>query len=226
MNTTTKAALSLAAIASVMGASHSARAQPAPAPTGVATPSPDPEPGGSGETPAPVKVVPVQQPDGRVVLVPISQLSQPQPQVVVVETSQRDRPEVLPYVEGDPIPRDYRRDEKPITGLVIAGPIVLGVGWLTSSMVGLLMAADRLGDDNGFLAMTVPVVGGLITIGTAKDRHREGAAIGGVMSFVVQSAGAGMLIGGLAGKRQILRRVGLVPSVRIGPGGGTLRWQF
>lgn len=201
-----------------------------------APPSPDPEPSATqpaeatkeASAPEPVKVVPVQQPDGRVVLVPVDQLMQPQaqPQVVVVTRPRADRPKTLSYVEGDPVPSGYRKEEKAITGLVIAGPIVLGVGWLTSSMAGLIMAADRLGDDNGFLAMTVPVVGGLITIGTAKDRNREGAAIGGILSFVVQSAGAGMLIGGLAGKRTVLRRVGAVPTIHVGPGGGMLRWDF
>ena len=205
----TKVALTVAALLSAMCSTDEARGQdPAP------TPSPDPPnkeaapeatPDATSSSPSPVKVVPVRQPDGRVVLVPLSQLTQPQPQVVVVTAPPGDRPRTLPYVEGDPIPVGYRRDEKPITGLVIAGPIVLGLGWLTSSMVGLLMAADRLGDDNGFIPMVVPVAGGLITIGTAKDRNREGAAIGGVMSFVVQSAGLGMLIGGLVAKRPVLR---------------------
>ncbi len=179
----------------------------------------------------PVKVVPVQQPDGSVVLVPLSQLQPtPQPaapQVVIIDSVERERPNTLPYEIGDPVPPGYAPDTKPITGLVIAGPVVFGVGWMVSALAGVLGGAESLGGDKGMYAFMIPAVGGLVAIGTVEDKNREGATIGGVTSFLVQSAGIGMLIGGLAAERPILRRTGLdvMPTVAADPSGGMLGVQ-
>lgn len=175
----------------------------------------------------PVKVVPVQQPDGTVVLVPLSQLQTPQPaapQVVIIDSRAEERPATLPYDIGDPVPAGYKPDSKPITGLVIAGPIVFGVGWMASALAGVIGGAESFGGDKGMYAFMIPAVGGLVAIGTVEPANREGATIGGVTSFLVQSAGIGMLIGGLAAERPILRRTGfdVSPTVAADPSGGIL----
>ncbi len=103
------------------------------------------------------------------------------------------------------------------TGLIVTGSVILGVGYLTSAVLGGLF-------DNFILF--IPVAGGFIHAplnGTA-----EGIALGVSLSSV-QVAGLVILIVGLASNHpNEPRRADLEPELVPGPGeaGLGLRWSF
>jgi len=124
------------------------------------------------------------------------------------------------YEEGDPIPPGYHVQTKVRTGLVVGGSVTFGIFYLTSMFIGgVAQLASEVGDSNrDFGPMLIPLAGPFVTIGTA--HARDGGAIGLAMLGVFQTAGAAMLIGGIAAPRKRLVRdiagVKVTPTVGLG----------
>jgi hypothetical protein len=132
----------------------------------------------------------------------------------------------LPYEEGDEIPAGYRVRKQPRRGLVIAGAILTGTAW-TFSLTGAV--GSNFEEKSGFLV--VPVLGPwlMLAAGGARDREcasadeydycngdKSGLRAMMVLDGLVQTAGAVMLVAGVALPRKRLVRtdvtIGLAPS--------------
>ena len=116
-------------------------------------------------------------------------------------------PRVLDYEEGDTIPPGYRTGTRVRKGLVIGGSVMLGVGYLFSIMVaGVGQLVNNVGDPGtkDFGPLLVPVVGPFIGMGTTHPS--TGGVFGLAFLGVAQTAGLGMLIGGLASPKTVLLR--------------------
>jgi hypothetical protein len=123
----------------------------------------------------------------------------------------RQRPAVLPYLEGAPVPRGYMVEEYHPRGLIIGGAVTLGVLYSLSLAVA---ASNNFNTANGWLA--VPVVGPFAWLATRKtppcnnsmysyscsDDSGNRAAV--VLDGMGQVAGAALLIAGLAITRKHL----------------------
>lgn len=103
-------------------------------------------------------------------------------------------------------------------GLVVAGSVMLGVGYLTSATIGLLA-------DNPILL--IPVVGGLIH---APVNGTGGGIALGLSVSAVQIVGLVLLIVGAVANipNEDDEMASLMPQLVPGPGeaGGGLRWRF
>jgi hypothetical protein len=118
---------------------------------------------------------------------------------------------------GDPIPAGYHPEERPRVGLVAGGASIFGVFWLGSLLGGVLV------QDRGYLPLVAPIVGPLITLGTARTDDL-GKVLLALDSFV-QAGGAAMLIAGIvATKPRLVRdeaRSFVLPTpMRVGTGSG------
>jgi len=121
-----------------------------------------------------------------------------------------DRPERLPYHEGEPIPPGYRLEETPRYGLVAGGATLTGVLWAISLNAAIAMDREPDGTDDPnfddmYWPMFIPVVGPFATIGTA-DSSGTGAAIL-ALDGVLQTTGLVLLIAGFAApNKELVRR--------------------
>ena len=116
-------------------------------------------------------------------------------------------PKVLDYEEGDTIPPGYRPGTRVRKGLVIGGSVMLGVGYLFTIMVaGIGQLVNNIGNPGtkDFGPLLIPVVGPFIGIGTTHPS--TGGVFGLAFLGVVQTAGLGMLIGGIAAPKTVLLR--------------------
>jgi hypothetical protein len=116
-------------------------------------------------------------------------------------------PKVIDYEEGDTIPPGYRRGTRVRKGLVIGGSVMLGVGYLITIMAaGIGQLVDDVGTSGSkdFGPLLVPVAGPFIGMGTTHPS--TGGVFGLAFLGVVQTAGLGMLIGGIAAPQQVLLR--------------------
>ncbi len=131
--------------------------------------------------------------------------------VITYGTLFRQRPAVLPYVEGSPVPRGYILEEYHPRGLVIGGAVTLGVLYAISLSVA---SSNNFDTANGWLA--VPVIGpfGWLaarktpTCGTdpytytCSDESSNRAMV--ALDGMGQAAGAAMFIAGMAITRKRL----------------------
>jgi len=115
-------------------------------------------------------------------------------------------PRILDYEEGDNIPAGYRTTTRVRKGLVIGGSVTLGVGYLFTIMVAGIgqLASDISSSTKDFGPLLIPVVGPFI--GIATTHASTGGAFGLGFLGVVQTAGLGMLIGGIAAPKTVLIR--------------------
>jgi hypothetical protein len=145
-------------------------------------------------------------------------------------------PDSVPY-DGGPVPAGYHVEERPRRGLLIGGPIILGVPYI----LGLTVASsENFPNSTGWLV--VPGIGPWITLAA---RHKSTNCTGSssfsdcvdssldsatrtflILDGLMQTAGAVMTIVGIASPRQVVARdfVGrlhLAPSTigRTGYGG-------
>jgi hypothetical protein len=176
----TTAATAIAAACTVLGYGAPASAQPPPpAPAPAPAALPPPAPG-----PTPVYVV---------------------------------APPPIDWEPGSPIPPGYKEVTKYRTGLVIGGAVTFGVVWIPTAVVTSFVVAAG-GTATRAWPLFIPVVGPFISIGTL-GLGGSGCAGGNaglcaladfwlVFDGLVQAAGAGMLIGGLAAPKHVLVPLG------------------
>ena len=120
-------------------------------------------------------------------------------------------PAMLPYEDGARIPDGYRPEMRFRTGLIVAGATTFGSMYLITALTGSFV--------NGDGPMFVPVVGPFIEVGQLhRDPFSGFAAFLLVFDGVAQTAGAAMLIGGLASKKHVLVRQDVATTtVRVTP---------
>ena len=125
-------------------------------------------------------------------------------------------PDNVPY-EGGPVPAGFHVEQRPRRGLLIAGPLVLGIPWV----LGLTIASDEnFPNSTGWLV--VPALGPWITL--AARHHSTNCATSTtysncidegldsvtrtflVLDALAQTAGAVMLIYGIASPKKVMVR--------------------
>jgi hypothetical protein len=140
-------------------------------------------------------------------------------------------PATLPYEEGQTVPYGYRLRTRPVRSLVITGSVTFGATYFISVIVGAMAVAQ---DNKSFAPLFAPLVGPFITIGTV------GASGAGTLWLVLdgltQTAGAAMLVTGLAVDEKYLQRTAVTsggaldvlthPQVFFGPRSAVLRWTL
>jgi hypothetical protein len=112
-----------------------------------------------------------------------------------------DRPERVPYREGQPVPEGYHLEESPRWDLVAGGTTVLATLWSISSVSAVVLDREDTDDgdpnfDDMYWPMFIPVAGPFATIKTS-DASGTGAAIL-ALDGAVQTLGLGLLIAGFA----------------------------
>jgi hypothetical protein len=130
-----------------------------------------------------------------------------------------------PATVGPPVPSADRGAPPPATekegikGLIIAGPITLGVAWALG-IVGTLIA-DADGDLVGYAA--IPLAGPWIMLA---DERTEDYAAALIVAGVLQAAGATMTVLGLTIRREVPVSVGASVVVTPTPGGVSIEGTF
>jgi hypothetical protein len=136
-------------------------------------------------------------------------------------------PDSVPY-DGGPVPAGYHIEDRPRRGLLIGGPVILGVPYV----LGLAVASGgNFPNSTGWLV--VPGIGPWITLAlrhksssTCSDSSTLGDCVdttvdGATRTFLVidgfmQTAGAAMTIIGIASPRQVIAR-DFVGSLHFAP---------
>lgn len=138
-------------------------------------------------------------------------------------------PATLPYEEGESVPPGYQLKTRAVRSMVIAGSVTFGATYLVSLLTASTVLAADSDDGKELAPLFAPVVGPFIAIGTAKA---EGAGtLWLVLDGLAQTAGAVMLIYGLAADEKYLQRMPqgtalFKPEVFVGPKSASLRWKF
>lgn len=162
--------------------------------------------------------------------------------------SKRQMPYELTYVEGMDIPDGYTKVDETRTGLVIAGAITFGVGWLAAATAAVAYSDedhgcfggaysyegeddhheyyDGLGCGRGteaedFAPLYIPIAGPFIAMGTL-DHADGGVRAALLLDGVVQVGGAAMFIAGLVAKKSVLIRTKHA-TMTIAPGPGSVQ---
>jgi hypothetical protein len=142
-------------------------------------------------------------------------------------------PTTLPYEDGQTVPHGYRIKARPVRSLVVAGSVTFGATYL-ASLLGAAAVVAGSDDGKSFTPLFAPVVGPFITIGTAGSSGAGTLWL--VLDGLVQTAGATMLVVGLAADEKFLERAAsgeatpleslAHPQVMMTPGGAALRWML
>lgn len=216
---------SFAAVGATVLFAETALAQPAPAPTAPppAAPTAQPPPAWGappGAQPAPYPAPYPAQPGYPPGAYPPGSYAPPpgwtppgqDPAIMGPDGYPRSLPLEMPYDPDKGIPPGYRIAEKRRMNLVIAGAVTFGSVWVASCIAGGIMLES---DDDG-APMYIPVLGPLITIGTA--RTSAGGTTPLIFDAVAQGAGVAMFIAGMASSQQVLKyQLGPSGSVTIKP---------
>jgi hypothetical protein len=129
----------------------------------------------------------------------------------------RAQPMEMRYIEGRPIPPGYHLETRVRKGLVVSGPIIFGIPYLLSISVA---ASSKYAPDRWLYA---PVIGPFVNLTTRSDDCNPNSSTSGATGFVectgessarfflmmdgvMQTAGATLLILGLALQQQLLVR--------------------
>jgi hypothetical protein len=121
------------------------------------------------------------------------------PTVMGPDGRPRSLPLEMPYDPDKGVPPGYRIGEKRRIPLAIAGGVTFGAIWVASCIAGGIM----LDNDEDGAPMYVPVLGPVITIGTARTSPAGTTAL--VFDAVAQAAGVAMFIAGMATSQQVLK---------------------
>jgi hypothetical protein len=123
------------------------------------------------------------------------------------------KPKKIDWEEGEPIPPGYHTATRVRTGLVAGGASMFGVAYLLSVVVGSVMEDVK---HNGY-PLLIPVAGPFVEM---KYSSYASASVVLALDAIVQAAGLGMLIGGIAAPKTVLvpdvAGVQLVPRPIIG----------
>jgi hypothetical protein len=143
----------------------------------------------------------------------------PSPDAASPPPFQYSGPYTMEYIEGADVPDGYTKVERVRKGLVIGGAVTFGVGWLIAAT-----AAASLDEDirDEAAPLFVPVVGPFIAMGTLDPDGAGRAAL--FVNGMMQTAGAAMLIGGLAGTKTVLVRTAET-EIHMRPGVGSLQFD-
>jgi hypothetical protein len=104
---------------------------------------------------------------------------------------------------SQPAPPGYHVERKVNRGLVLAGSLLFGASYVGIVVPFLIVAANGTGAATSVL---LPVVGPLPMVPAQFRGADSPAMVGGmlVLDALLQAAGAGMLIGGMVGKRVLV----------------------
>jgi len=230
----------------VMTQATGAMAQTAPgaAPAQPAAPAPlaAPPPAPPGAAPPPPGAYP---PPGYPAYPPPADYPPPPPGYAYAYPTAPRAPESVSY-DGGPVPAGYHVEERPRRGMLIAGPLILGIPYV----LGLTVASsENFPNSTGWLA--VPALGPWITLAarhrssTCVDSNFSGSCVDSLDSTVdsttrtflildglTQGAGAILFIVGLSSTKRVLAR-DFVGSLQLTPArigregyGGFLTGQF
>lgn len=120
-------------------------------------------------------------------------------------------PRKIPSDGGQP-PPGYRLGSEPRTGLWVTGVGLLGGAYLASFLAAGTAVSE--GEDD-IAPLFIPVAGPWITVRTADDGDELRVPL--VMDGLVQLAGLGLLIGGLAAQREVFVRSDVASSTPAQP---------
>jgi hypothetical protein len=202
-------------------------APPAPAPAGSAQPPPagygSPAYGGPYGQPG-YGAPPYGQPGYGTVHQPSPEGSGPDLSQRYPEFPPGYAPRKIPADGGQP-PPGYRMGSEPRTGLWVTGVGLLGGAYLASFLAAGTAVSE--GEDD-IAPLFIPVAGPWITVRTADDGDDLRVPL--VMDGLIQLAGLGLLIGGLAAQRDVFVRSDVAsspptegPTVRrVAVGAGTV----
>lgn len=145
---------------------------------------------------------------------------------------QGERPETLPYEEGQPTPPGYRPVETARKGLVITGAVLFGVFYLGSVLIGI---QDIDSNNAPYGALFVPVIGPFIVAGAGNFAGSGSGILGSseaayVFDGLIQAGGGAMLLIGALAKKKVFMREDLTatlkPDVFVGPGSIGMKMRF
>jgi hypothetical protein len=110
-------------------------------------------------------------------------------------------------------------EEKPRTGLAIAGTAVFGGLWLMNAMIGYAAGEGRL---------AIPVIGPLLIANFNGDSGNRSGAVLAMMDTLIQGAGVIMIFAGVMTKKKVTvyDRVAIAPAVLPGGAGLAAMGQF
>ena len=156
-------------------------------------------------------------------------------QVIVIQNDdgegrrKKPRKRKMPAVEGENPPPGYHTETTNIRGLWIAGISTWAPSYLLSILGGGI--ADAVEGTDGYYAAwnLLPIAGPFVTAAHGGD---SGISGGGKVYFifmgVLQAAGAGMFIGGLAANKSVWvpDEYSMTPQISVGLGTVNLRQNF
>jgi hypothetical protein len=105
---------------------------------------------------------------------------------------------------GDPVPRGYRAVPRIRTGLVVAGAVTFGVTYLTTALIGAAVSDIRTATgsfDRSSKLLMIPLFGPFTLLGSTVSATGQ---LGLVLDGLVQAAGIGMFVTGLAWPKMTL----------------------
>jgi hypothetical protein len=121
-------------------------------------------------------------------------------------------------------------DDEPRTGLWVSGLCVFGGAYLASWLAAGTAVSE--GEDE-VAPLFIPIAGPWITVRTADAEEGTRSVL--VLSGIVQLAGAGLFIGGMAAQRDVFVRSDVAateprpsapPRVAVGPGNVSMLGEF
>lgn len=139
-----------------------------------------------------------------------------------VATTSSD-PRTLDVDGVQPIPPGYRLETRPRTGLVAAGALGFGAGWLSAMTVagGSCGASHRKGDGSAgtdpCVPLFFPVVGPFVFMGVTESLDPGWAAFLGVNGAVQIAGAAAMVIGLLVPEKRLVRNDAPAPRASFAP---------
>lgn len=118
---------------------------------------------------------------------------------------------------GDPVPRGYRAVPRIRTGLVVAGAVTFGVTYLTTALIGAAVNDVSLatgGTGRSAKLLLIPLFGPFTLLGSTISATGQ---FGLVLDGLVQAAGIGMFVTGLAWPKMTLVPAGYAENKADAP---------
>ncbi len=139
------------------------------------------------------------------------------------------RPRFAPYEEGKAIPAGYVVQKQRRTSLLLAGGVVLAVGYGASYVIGavnngrLLSAGEA--PSLAYYTLSIPVAGPLVGLKTIEPNTAEAVAL--ITSAALQiGGGVAVLVGLTTHDKRLVRGGGVDLGLRVSAGRATLVGHF